>query len=201
MGRIKSTPSRILRPAPRRRAIVAPRFGKWARVLKCLHAPWRGPETHPARSVAPVLILSVHPWGPSMYSVSLSGLSLSLYPFPQTCVTYRRDRRSRCTARTGVTLNSPSYCPGRPSARQSALALSQYAPTTAVYQPRPALIFLRKTHSAPACHISVPNLRIPRVLAGATGIDPNFSPRGRQAGDIPTRPTPREFRKPALRLP
>lgn len=137
------------------------------------------------------------------YVLCQSVRSLSLYPFPQTCVTYRRDRRSRCTARTGVTLNSPSYCPGSSSARQGVLALSQYAPTvtTAVYQPRPALIFLRRTHIAPACHISVPNLRIPRVLAGATGVDPNFSPRGRQAGDIPTRPTPREFRKPALRLP
>lgn len=34
VGWIKSRPSRILRPVPRRRAIVAPRFGKWARVLE-----------------------------------------------------------------------------------------------------------------------------------------------------------------------
>lgn len=34
VGWIKSKPSRILRPVPRRRAIVAPRFGKWARVTE-----------------------------------------------------------------------------------------------------------------------------------------------------------------------
>lgn len=51
----KSTPSRIFRPAPRRRAIVAPRFGKWARVLKLNSS--HGAEAHPARPIAPTQFL------------------------------------------------------------------------------------------------------------------------------------------------
>ena len=125
------------------------------------------------------------------------------------CATSLLSRRSRCTARTGVTLNSPSYCPDSSPARQ---IVSRFSPsgfprecmskTTALGQPRPALIPLRRTHCAPTDHMSVPKLRDSRGPCRCHGDRPQLSlAGGRQAWGIPARPTPREFRKPAFRLP
>lgn len=197
VGRIKSRPSRMLRPAPRRRAIVAPRFGKWARVLESSMETEANP---PGKTKLPRFNVLVPCSGRGAVGREHSCLPHYLIP-SNLCYL------SRYTAGTGVTLNSPSYCPDSSSARQVVSVLSEWALKRMQDQDHCASTLacsyfsqensLCSYRSYKACQTE----GFPRVLADATEIDPNFFPRGRQAGGIPTRPTPREFRKPAFQLP
>lgn len=104
-GRIKSRLSRILRPMPRRRAIVAPRFGKWARVRKTTSM-----ERKPTR---PDQLPRLHFSVPCSGNRSRGEKTLYLFLF-KLC--YLTTTQTRCTGRAGVPRISPSYYPGSSSA-------------------------------------------------------------------------------------